>query len=233
MSYDKIILRFCRCCESKNLFNLFGKNKDKHDSFNLCLNCFNVQREEFTTIPTVTNEHIDPEWLHRYLISKYNEGRLDLKLLEVRSDGSSRLEKFNDINIRSAAMDILSTPEESDQPVNFVLAENILDRSLNPKKTLDKLSDIVDQSSGIIILTVGTDVKKNISVFSAYSLSIIASRSGFGIVDIFKVKSDTEEIIVAFLKKFEAHSKSLDRLIQEEESDGRYNIGSYYENNYN
>lgn len=225
-------LVLCRCCEADNLFRLFDKKTDLKRSFNLCLNCFNIQKEVIDSEkPILNNDHINPEWIHRYLYAKYGDGRLGLNLLEISSN-KSRFQKFNDISIRTICENIFSITD--DKPLyNFIIAENLLDTVMNPKKALDKISDLIDPTSGIAVVTMDTDIDKNISVLSAYSLSTLASRCGFGIIDVFKIRNENSEVIVAFLKKFEAHSKTLDSLIHEEESEGRYNIGSYYEDNYN
>jgi hypothetical protein len=179
----------------------------------------------------LNNEHINPEWTHRYLYAKYGDGRLGLNSLEISSN-KSRFQKFDDVFVRTICENPFSISEDK-QLYNFIIAENYLDTVMNPKKALDKISDLIDPTSGIVVLTLDTDISKNISVLSAYSLSTLASRCGFGIIDVFKIKDGASEILVAFLKKFEAHSKTLDSLIHEEEAEGRYNIGSYYEDNYN
>jgi len=236
MSEYNYLIISCKCCESDSLFKLFDKKTISKKSFNLCLNCFHVQREQIDHKKYKTNNHINIEWMHRYLCAKYGDNRIGLNILEITSE-KSKFKTFDDEILNSHTVDFSEMTEEyikSNSLQNFIVAENILDTVSNPKNILDKMSDCIDPISGIIVVTLDTDIDKNISVFSGYSLSTLSSRCGLGIVDIFKIKHDNDdEIIVAFLKKFEPHSKSLDRLIQEEEIEGRYNIGSYYEDNLN
>lgn len=226
----------CCCCEDDSLFKLFDKKTISRRSFNLCLNCFHVQREEIDSKKYKTNDHINPEWMHRYLCAKYGDNRIGMDLLEI-SSGKSKFKILDNEFIKSQVISSSSITEEyikKNSLRDFIVAENLLDTAVNPKKMLDSIADCLNPTTGIAVITLDTDIDKNISVFSGYSLSTLSSRCGLGVVDIFKIKHDDDnEIIVAFVKKFEPHTKSLDRLIQEEEIEGRYNIGSYYEDNLN